>query len=79
MKTSFSSLACRSRNDVAVLDKFDANGVSIFSFNKHAFAARVFTLMLVYRKQSMQILGFFQILQYLPATNSIDTIAGNFN
>ena len=27
-KTKFSSLACGCKNDVAVLDKFDANGVS---------------------------------------------------
>ena len=35
-------------NYVAVLNKFDANGVSTLSFKKHAFAYRVFTLMLVY-------------------------------
>ena len=35
--------------------------------------------MLVYRKQSMHIREFFQILQYLLATNSIDIIAGDFN
>ena len=43
------------RNDVAVLNKFDANRVSILSFKKHAFANRVFTLMLVYRKQSIHM------------------------
>ena len=47
------------RNDVAVLNKFDANGVSILSFKKHAFANRVFTLMLVYRKQSTHMKQFF--------------------
>ena len=47
-------------------------------FKKNGFASRVFTLMLVYRKQSMYIQEFFQMLQYLLATNSID-IAGNFN
>ena len=31
------SLAYGCRNEVAVVDKFDANGVSIFSFKKHAF------------------------------------------
>lgn len=40
-------------NDVAVLNKLDVNGVSIFSFRKHAFANRLFTLMLVYKKQSI--------------------------
>ena len=47
------SLAYGCRNDVAVLEKFDANGVVIFSFKKHDFADRVFTLILVYRKQSL--------------------------
>ena len=41
------NLPCGCRNDVAILDKFDANGVSIFSFKNHAFADRVFTLVLV--------------------------------
>ena len=31
-------LAYGCRDNVAVLDKFDTNGVSIFSFNKHDFA-----------------------------------------
>ena len=35
------SLANGCRNDVAVLDKFDAKVVSIFSFKKHAFAERI--------------------------------------
>ena len=54
-------------NNVAVLDKFDTNGVSIFSFKKHDFADRVFTL--VYRKHSMQMQEFFQMLQYLLAAH----------
>ena len=45
-----------------VLNKFDENAVSVLSFNKHAFADRIFTLMLVYRKQSMHMLEFFQML-----------------
>ena len=45
--------------DVAVLNKFDTNGVSILSFKKHAFADRALTLMLVYRKQSMNTQEFF--------------------
>ena len=75
----FLSLAYGYRNNVAVLDKFDGNGVSIFSFKKHDFADRVFTLMLVYRKHSMQMQEFFQMLEYLLATNSIDIVAGDFN
>ena len=49
-KNKFLSLGYGCRNDVAVLNKFDANGVPILNFKKHAFADRVFTLMLVYRK-----------------------------
>ena len=41
-----------------------------------AFADRGFTLMLVYRKQSMQMQEFFHTFQYLVATYSI---AGDFN
>ena len=54
------NLAYGFRNDVAVLNKFDAHGVSILSFKKHAFADRVFTLMLVYRKQSVHVQEFFR-------------------
>ena len=39
----------------AILDKFDANGVS---FKKHAFDDGVLTLMVVYRNQFMQIQEF---------------------
>ena len=35
------SLAYGCRNDVAILDKFDGNVVSIFSFKKHTFSYRV--------------------------------------
>ena len=35
--------------------------------------------MLVYRKQSVHMKVFFQILQYLLANNSIDIIAQDFN
>ena len=40
------------------------------SFKKHALSNRVFTLMLIYRKQ---------MLQYLLAKIPIDIIAGGFN
>ena len=43
----FLSLPYRSRNNVAILDKFDANGVSIFSPKEHAFGDIIFILMLV--------------------------------
>ena len=60
------SLAYRCRNNVAVLDKSDTNGVSIFSFKKHDFTDVHFNVSLV----SMWLQEFFQILQYLLATNS---------
>ena len=44
------NLAYGFRYDVAVLNKFDAHGVSILSFKKLAFSHRMFTLMVVYRK-----------------------------
>ena len=43
-ENKFLSLACRCRNDVAVLNTFDTTGVSILSFKKHVFTDRVFTL-----------------------------------
>ena len=78
-ENKFLSLAYGCRNDVVVLDKFDTNGVSIFSFKKHAVVNRVFTLMLVYRKQFLGMQEFSQLMQYLLAANSIDIIAGDFN
>ena len=54
-ENEFLSLAYECRNSVAVSNKFDSNGVSILSFKKHAFTDRVFTLMLVYKKQSMHM------------------------
>ena len=50
------------RNDVAVLDKLDAHGVFIFSFMKHNFSDRVVILVSLYRKQSIQMQEFFQML-----------------
>ena len=46
-EAKYLNLVYRCRNDVGVLNKFDANGVSILNFKKHAFVDRVFTLMLV--------------------------------
>ena len=54
-KTKILILAYGCRNDVGVLDQFDANGLCIFNFKKHGFADRVFTLLLVHRKQPMQM------------------------
>ena len=79
MKINFLSLNYECTNNVAVLHKFDTNGVSIFSFKKHDFADRVFTLMLVCRKHPMRMDKFFQMLQYLLAANSVDIVAGDFN
>ena len=47
---------------IAILDKFDANRVCLFRFKKNTFVDRVFTLMLVYIKQSMETQEFFQTL-----------------
>ena len=51
----FLSLADRCRDDGAVSDKFDAYEVSVFDFKEHTFVNRISLLMLVYRKQSMQM------------------------
>ena len=61
-ENKFSNAAYICRNDIAVLDKFNANGVSIFSFKEYGFDYRIFTLILVYRKNSMQMQEFFQML-----------------
>ena len=78
-QNKFLSLAYGCRNEVAVVDKFDNNGVSIFNFKKHDFLDRVFTLMLVYKKQSLGVQEFSQIMQYLLAAYSVDIIGGDFN
>ena len=48
------------------------NLLPIFSFKKHVFVDRVFTLMLADRKQSLGV-------QELLAAHSIDIIGGEFN
>ena len=57
-ENKFLSLAYTSKNNVAILDKFGTNGVSVFSFKKHDFSDRVFTLMLVYGKKCTQMQEF---------------------
>ena len=42
-ESKFLILAYGCRNNVAIWVKFDAKGVSFFSFKKHTFADRVFT------------------------------------
>ena len=83
MKINFLSLAYGCRNDVTVLNRFDATIIFILSFKKQTFADRLFTfvifLSLLYRKQSMNMQELFELMQYLLATNSIDVIAGDFN
>ena len=78
-ENKFSSLAHRCRNDAALLNKFDENGISSLGLKKRDFGETVFTLMLVYRKQSTHMQEVFQMLQYLRATDSIDIITGDFN
>ena len=54
--------------------------VSLYSVPRYnAFADRIFTLMLVFRKQYMPMQEFFQMLQYLLSTESIDVVARDFN
>ena len=74
-ENEFLSLAYRCRKDGAVPEKFDSNGVYLFSIKKHCSADKI----LVYREQSMAMQEFFQILQNLLATDSIDIVAGDFN
>ena len=79
-QNKFLSLAYGCRNEVAVVDKFDANGVSIFiSFKEHAFVDRVFILMLVCGKQSLGVQEFSPIMPYLLAAYSVDITGGDFN
>ena len=54
-ENEFLSLAYGCKNDVAVLDKFDANGASIFRFSLNMLLLTVFILMLVYLKQYIQM------------------------
>ena len=54
-ENEFLSLAYGCKNDVAVLDKFDANGASIFRFSLNMLLLTVFILMLVYMKQYIQM------------------------
>ena len=61
-----------------MLDKLDANGVSIFSFKKDTFANRLFNLMVVCRKQSLGPQEFSQLMHHLQAAYFIDII-GDFN
>ena len=55
------------------------NLLSIFSFKKHDFVDIVFTLMLVYKKQSLGVQEFSQIMQYLLPAYSTDIIEEEFN
>ena len=54
-ENEFLSLAYGCKNDVAVLDKFDANGASIFRFSLNMLLLAVLILMLVYMKQYIQM------------------------
>ena len=54
-ENEFLSLAYGCKNDVAVLDKFDANGASIFRFSLNMLLLTVLILMLVYMKQYIQM------------------------
>ena len=59
-KDEFLVLAFGCKTDVVVVDKLDTNQILIFTSYKHGFSDRMFVLMLVCRKQSMQMLEFFR-------------------
>ena len=63
-ENKFLSLAYWCKNDIADLNKFDANGVSILSFKKHPCTCKA---------------RIFQMLRYLVSTYSINIIARDFN
>ena len=66
------------RNNIAILDKFDATGACFFSLKKHAFVDRVFNFNVSLWKAIHVKTEFFPILQYLLATSSTDIIVENF-
>ena len=53
--------------------------INLMLMDIYAFADRTFTLMLAYRRRSMQMQEVIRMLQYFLATISIDIIAGDFN
>ena len=57
-QNKFISLAYRGKNDGVVFDKFDVDEVSIVSLKKHVFSSRLLNLILVYGKQSIQMLQY---------------------
>ena len=67
-----------SEDDIAIIRKFNVNGITIISLGKYHFSARVFTL-LVYQKQAISVDKFCNLLEYLLVANSVDVIAGEFN
>ena len=76
-ENKFLNLAYTCRNDVSVLDKFDTNGVPIFSFKKNGFQSIHTNVIL--QKAILQDEKLSQLMQYLPAANSIDIITEDFN
>ena len=46
-------------NDVAIFDKYDGNGMTAFSLMEHTFSDRVFSWLLIYKNQFMQMQKFF--------------------
>ena len=72
------SLAYCYRNDVALLEKFEANGVSTFSFKKILLLAE-YSLYVSLQKKIHAGAKIFQLLQYLVATYFIYIIAEDFS
>lgn len=80
-KTNFNKNSNKSLNLAYVCQNYIAiirNGISVISFKKDKFKERVFSSMLVCRKQVMSLDEFCRMSEYLLAEKSVDVIAGDF-
>ena len=70
----FLSLAYGCQDNIAIIRKFDINGISITNLRKDRACYDS-----VYWKQVMSLDEFCRVLEYLLVANSVDVIAGEFN
>ena len=70
----FLSLAYGCQDNIAIIRKFDINGISITNLRKDRACYDS-----VYRKQVMSLDEFCRVLEYFLVINSVDIIAGEFN
>lgn len=70
----FLSLAYGCQDNIAIIRKFDINGISITNLRKDRVCYDS-----VYRKQVMSLDEFCRVLEYFLVVNSVDVIAGEFN